>query len=171
MMRKILRKKRNGEYTGITSIDPSLLPEDSIPLLVFVNSRSGGQLGGYLFNQLGKEPQPAAGCRPVQDGSQSRAPAVLRLAQVRVLVCGGDGTVAWILQALEALEEIDPKPPVGILPLGTGNDLRGSSAGAAASPTTSSPSCSCRSRRRTRLCWTDGRSTSRCRTRGRRRRA
>ena len=58
VMRKILRKKRNGEYTGITSIDPSLLPEDSIPLLVFVNSRSGGQLGGYLFNQLAKNLNP-----------------------------------------------------------------------------------------------------------------
>ena len=44
--RKISRRKRNGEYTGITSIDPSLLPDDAVPLLVFVNSRSGGQLAG-----------------------------------------------------------------------------------------------------------------------------
>ena len=40
--RKLSRKKRNGEYTGISSIDPTLLPEDAVPLLVFVNSRSGG---------------------------------------------------------------------------------------------------------------------------------
>ena len=97
VMRKILRKKRNGEYTGITSIDPSLLPEDSIPLLVFVNSRSGGQLGGYLFNQLGKNLNPLQ----VVDLYKTDPKVALRqfcdLPRVRVLVCGGDGTVAWIL--------------------------------------------------------------------------
>jgi hypothetical protein len=123
VMRKILRKKRNGEYTGITSIDPSLLPEDSIPLLVFVNSRSGGQLGGYLFNQLAKNLNPLQ----VVDLYKTDPKVALRqfcdLPRVRVLVCGGDGTAAWILQSLEELQEVDPKPPVGILPLGTGNDL------------------------------------------------
>ena len=123
VMRKILRKRRNGEYTGITSIDPSLLPEDSIPLLVFVNSRSGGQLGGYLFNQLAKNLNPLQ----VVDLYKTDPKVALRqfcdLPRVRVLVCGGDGTAAWILQSLEELQEVDPKPPVGILPLGTGNDL------------------------------------------------
>ena len=35
-----------------------------------------------------------------------------------------DGTVTWLLSELQRLE-VDPKklPPVGIIPLGTGNDL------------------------------------------------
>jgi len=35
-----------------------------------------------------------------------------------------DGTVTWLLSALQTLK-VDPKklPPVGIIPLGTGNDL------------------------------------------------
>lgn len=40
----------------------------------------------------------------------------------RILVAGGDGSVAWILNTINNLK-IDPLPEVCILPLGTGNDL------------------------------------------------
>ena len=45
-----------------------------------------------------------------------------RVRNIRILTCGGDGTVGWILSTLDSLR-IRPAPPVAVMPLGTGNDL------------------------------------------------
>ena len=41
-----------------------------------------------------------------------------KVPDLRVLVCGGDGTVAWVLQALEELTEVRSRVTRTINPLG-----------------------------------------------------
>ena len=43
------------------------------------------------------------------------------MRNARILVAGGDGTISSVLEYL--YKEEGSKPPVGVMPLGTGNDL------------------------------------------------
>lgn len=92
------------------------------PLLVFVNSRSGSQQGLILKMQLRSLLNPIQ----VWDLADGDPEKVLKsfsvFSRLRLLVCGGDGTVSWIISALDKMK-LEKWPPIAILPLGTGNDL------------------------------------------------
>ncbi|KAL1527213.1 hypothetical protein AB1Y20_015892 [Prymnesium parvum] len=97
-------------------------PRDYTPLLVFVNCGSGGRQGEEALSQL----QALLSEQQVVDLSSGYAEEVLQsfrsVGRFRVLACGGDGTVGWVLSLLDGAS-LEYTPPVAILPLGTGNDL------------------------------------------------
>ncbi|URE44137.1 Diacylglycerol kinase [Musa troglodytarum] len=111
------------------------------PMVVFVNSRSGGRHGPQLKLRL----QELISEEQVFDLSVTQPPQFVRYGltclenlanlgddcakavreNLRVMVAGGDGTVGWVLGSLGELfvQKREPVPPTGIIPLGTGNDL------------------------------------------------
>ena len=101
-------------------------PGVDTPLLVFVNSRSGSKQGLVLRDQLRGLLNPVQVWDLADDGDPSlplKSFTEAFTSRLKVLVCGGDGTVSWIMSALDKLSLERKWPPIAILPLGTGNDL------------------------------------------------
>uniref|UniRef100_A0A5B6YKB3 Diacylglycerol kinase n=1 Tax=Davidia involucrata TaxID=16924 RepID=A0A5B6YKB3_DAVIN len=111
------------------------------PMVVFINSRSGGRHGpelkGRLQELMSEEQvfdlsivkphefiQYGLGCLEKLAGLGDSCSKETR-EKLRVVVAGGDGTVGWVLGSLGELHKQgrDPVPPTAIIPLGTGNDL------------------------------------------------
>ncbi|KAM9740673.1 LOW QUALITY PROTEIN: diacylglycerol kinase theta [Menidia menidia] len=95
------------------------------PLLVFVNPKSGGLKGRELLHSFRKLLNPHQVFDITNGGPLAGLHTFREVPRFRVLVCGGDGTVGWVLGVLEAIRHrlACREPPIGIVPLGTGNDL------------------------------------------------
>uniref|UniRef100_A0A6B2L393 Diacylglycerol kinase n=1 Tax=Arcella intermedia TaxID=1963864 RepID=A0A6B2L393_9EUKA len=94
------------------------------PVIVFVNPKSGGQLGAGVVTYMNKIMNPYQIFNLTEGGPAPGLNVILDNPEVdwRVLACGGDGTVAWVLSVIDKLDFKNP-PAVGVIPLGTGNDL------------------------------------------------
>ncbi|KAM3870041.1 diacylglycerol kinase zeta [Diretmus argenteus] len=92
------------------------------PLLVFVNPKSGGNQGAKIIQSFMWYLNPRQVFDLTKGGPKEGLELYAKVPNLRILACGGDGTVGWILSVLDQLK-LRPPPAVAILPLGTGNDL------------------------------------------------
>lgn len=108
------------------------------PVLVFVNSKSGGQLGGellrtfrHLLNKyqvfdLGDEAPDSVLRRLYLNIERLKGNGDHFAAEIeermKIIVAGGDGTAGWLLGVVSDLKLSQP-PPIATVPLGTGNNL------------------------------------------------
>ncbi|KAL0025763.1 hypothetical protein WJX77_009943 [Trebouxia sp. C0004] len=104
------------------------VPTRTKPLLVFVNTKSGPMLGHTLRRKFLRLLNPLQVVELPREGPEQALKLFRGLPNLRLLVIGGDGTVAWILSCIDSIQasignEDWVPPAIALLPLGTGNDL------------------------------------------------
>ncbi|XP_055914439.1 eye-specific diacylglycerol kinase isoform X1 [Eupeodes corollae] len=120
--RKPSNKKKPKEKEARAFIVKPIPSPEAIPVIVFINPKSGGNQGVKLLGKFQWILNPRQVFDLTQGGPKMGLEMFRKAPQLRVLACGGDGTVGWVLSVLDQIN-IQPPPAVGVLPLGTGNDL------------------------------------------------
>ncbi|XP_069069861.1 diacylglycerol kinase delta isoform X1 [Pleurodeles waltl] len=114
--------------TALNSIDSdgfwkaSCPPSCTSPLLVFVNSKSGDNQGVKFLRRFKQLLNPAQVFDLMNGGPHLGLRLFQNFDTFRILVCGGDGSVGWVLSEIDSLS-LHKQCQLGVLPLGTGNDL------------------------------------------------
>ena len=130
-----------GKQSAATAV-PTPASELDGHIFLAVNGTSGGQASGQLLalgcdsfemstKQGGKKLKVTVfnlrDGKLRQQGFEALAAEVQRTArgearaQVRVVACGGDGTVKWVISELSKVKCLSV--PIGVIPFGTGNDF------------------------------------------------
>ncbi|CAH1736068.1 unnamed protein product [Aphis gossypii] len=92
------------------------------PVIIFINPKSGGNQGVKLLQKFQWHLNPRQVFDLSRGGPRMGLELYKKVPNLRVLACGGDGTVGWVLSILDQIANA-VSFPVGVLPLGTGNDL------------------------------------------------
>ncbi|CAM4973371.1 unnamed protein product, partial [Rotaria socialis] len=128
---KIILKKMNtsGDDNSTTMQRPLLevtaADASREQIIAFVNPKSGGLQGQTVLEQLRSQLGEQNVYDLVQDhGPQKGLKDNQDVKNLRIIACGGDGTVGWVLSALDTtpMQYMD-LVSVGVVPLGTGNDM------------------------------------------------
>ncbi|GFN98161.1 diacylglycerol kinase [Plakobranchus ocellatus] len=113
--------------TAISTIDSDgywegTRPQGTSPLLVYVNTKSGDNQGVKFLRRFKQLLNPAQVFDLMNGGPYPGLKLFQRFDSFRILICGGDGSVGWVLAEIDKLD-LHRQCQVGVLPFGTGNDL------------------------------------------------
>lgn len=100
----------------------------SLPILIFTNFQSGGGLASELVEELKDDNSIFFVNLPNEQHSFTETYSdLLHNSNLRCVVAGGDGSVNWVVQLLSNYfprdESQNNRPPLAVIPLGTGNDM------------------------------------------------